>query len=148
MHGCNSICRARTPLHPARISRQKGLVESNQTFAIHTCPFWIDLVQSAEDRLVSRAAKDEAEVTSRRACCEDSLYRGPHVGEGLTGAPFVLLHTAVQFVLAHQGPADVVRNHVAIDVAPEPLQQLLSGCHGSPNGMVLSVSQCLAGLSP
>src|SRR5262245_15186581 len=137
MHGSNSICGARTSLHPARISRQKGLVESNQVIAIHTCTFWIDLVEGAEDRLVSRAAKNEAEVASRCACCEDSLYRGSHVGERLPGALFVLLHTAVPFVLADQSPADVIRNHVTIDVAPEAPQQLLSSCHGPLDGLVL-----------
>src|SRR5262249_16769131 len=89
-----------------------------------------DFVEGVEARPVGRVAKNEAQVASRGPRCEDSFYRGPGVGERFPGMLPVMLHKPVQFVVAHQGLPDVIGDHVAIDVAPEPLQELLSCCHG------------------
>jgi hypothetical protein len=53
--------------------------------------------------------------------CEDSFYSLPRIRKGLVGVLLGALHDPIQFVLAHEGSADVIGGHVAIDAAPEPL---------------------------
>jgi hypothetical protein len=137
MLGCDGVSGAWTPLHPARIGREKKLVEASQVLAIHACPLWVNLVESVEDPPVGRVAKDEAEVTSRCARCEDSLYRCTRIRKRFVGTLLGSLHNPIQFVLSNQDAADVVGNYVPIDAAPEPQQQFLSRCHGPPGGVML-----------
>src|SRR5712664_1767184 len=57
------IRRARPPLHPTRIRRQKFLVERADV-VVFFCAWIAERVESAENRLVGNIAKDETQVAS------------------------------------------------------------------------------------
>ena len=64
-----------------------------------------------EDLPVSRAAKEEADVAGPYPRCEDFPSLSPASAKGWSGAALGAPDDPIQFILAYEGPADVIADH-------------------------------------